>query len=1016
MKATKADINWLGDVSVFEVNRLHAYSDHRYYQTMEEAVASAEMALRYDLNGTWKFNYSIRPDCRPELFYTSEYSSEGWDDIEVPGHIQLQGYGQIQYVNTQYPWDGLNELRPPALPQDKNAVGSYIRTFHLPAGWEANPVYISFQGVESAFYVWLNGQFVGYGEDSFTPSDFDLTPFLQDGENKLAVEVYQRSTGSWLEDQDFWRFSGIFRDVYLYTVPAAHIRDVHVRTDLDASYTNGTLELDLKLEGKAATGARIEAELLDKNGNTVKSFGGNVVDNGLVQLREEIGQVNLWSAEIPYLYRLYIRVYDAAGNLVEVVPQAVGFRKFEMIDKVMHINGKRIVFKGVNRHEFNPRRGRAVTKEDMLWDVRTIKQNNMNAVRTSHYPNQSLWYELCDEYGLYVIDEMNLETHGSWQKLGAVEPSWVIPGDKPEWHDIVMDRAISMVERDKNHPSILIWSCGNESHGGEVIYKVSQYFKSADPTRMVHYEGVFHDRRFNDTSDMESRMYAKPADIEEFLNDNPTKPYISCEYMHAMGNSIGGMHKYTELEDKYPMYQGGFIWDYIDQSIYKKDRYGKEYLAYGGDFGDRPSDYSFCGNGIVHADRKVTAKMQEVKFLYQNIKLFPSLDGVKIVNQNLFADTSAYELVYSLEREGNEVLRGTLDVNVATESETVVELPLNAKALEGGEYAVNVAFVLKEATLWADKGDEVAFGQFIFTQEGSQAAVVTDKNIVSDIRVVEGDVNIGVRVGQTHALFSKQFGTLVSLKFSGRETIAIPPAPLFWRATTDNDKGTAMGFELGAWYAASLLPRSVEWKHEQKSDQYRIEFTYKLNISADVEVKVIYTVLADGSVHVHNTYKGTEGLPNLPIHALSFRTSPDYENVEWLAMGPEENYSDRAFGARLGIHGSKVADTMAPYLVPQESGNRTGVRWAKLTDNAGRGFKIEASGAPVELNVSPYTAFELENAQHVYELPPVHYTVVTVAGIQMGVGGDDSWGAPVHPEYQIPSNGELSFEFVIRSL
>ncbi|WP_145329684.1 glycoside hydrolase family 2 TIM barrel-domain containing protein [Paenibacillus xylanexedens] len=1016
MKATKADINWLGDVSVFEVNRLHAYSDHRYYQTMEEAVASAEMALRYDLNGTWKFNYSIRPDCRPELFYTSEYSSEGWDDIEVPGHIQLQGYGQIQYVNTQYPWDGLNELRPPALPQDKNAVGSYIRTFHLPAGWEANPVYISFQGVESAFYVWLNGQFVGYGEDSFTPSDFDLTPFLQDGENKLAVEVYQRSTGSWLEDQDFWRFSGIFRDVYLYTVPVAHVRDVHVRTDLDASYTNGTLELDLKLEGKAAAGARIEAELLDKEGNSVKCLDANVVDNGLVQLREEVGQVNLWSAEIPYLYRLYIRVYDAAGNLVEVVPQAVGFRKFEMIDKVMHINGKRIVFKGVNRHEFNPRRGRAVTKEDMLWDVRTIKQNNMNAVRTSHYPNQSLWYELCDEYGLYVIDEMNLETHGSWQKLGAVEPSWVIPGDKPEWHDIVMDRAISMVERDKNHPSILIWSCGNESHGGEVIYKVSQYFKSADPTRMVHYEGVFHDRRFNDTSDMESRMYAKPADIEEFLNDNPTKPYISCEYMHAMGNSIGGMHKYTELEDKYPMYQGGFIWDYIDQSIYKKDRYGKEYLAYGGDFGDRPSDYSFCGNGIVHADRKVTAKMQEVKFLYQNIKLFPSRDGVKIVNQNLFADTSAFELVYSLEREGHEVLRGTLDVNVAAESESVVELPLNAKALEGGEYAVNVAFVLKEATLWADKGEEVAFGQFIFTQESSQAAVVTDKNVVSDIQVVEGDVNIGVRVGQTHALFSKQFGTLVSLKFSGRETIAIPPAPLFWRATTDNDKGTAMGFELGAWYAASLLPRSVEWKHEQKSDQYRIEFTYKLNISADVVVKVTYTVLADGSVHVHNTYKGTEGLPNLPIHALSFRTSPDYENVEWLAMGPEENYSDRAFGARLGIHGSKVADTMAPYLVPQESGNRTGVRWAKLTDNAGRGFKIEASGTPVELNVSPYTAFELENAQHVYELPPVHYTVVTVAGKQMGVGGDDSWGAPVHPEYQIPSNGELSFEFVIRSL
>lgn len=1015
MKATKADINWLGDVSVFEVNRLHAYSDHRYYQTMDEAVGSGAMSMRYDLNGTWKFNYAIRPDSRPEFFYTSDFPSEGWDDIEVPGHIQLQGYGQIQYVNTQYPWDGLNEIRPPALPQDKNPVGSYIRTFHLPTGWESNPVYISFQGVESAFYVWLNGQFVGYGEDSFTPSDFDLTPFLQDGENKLAVEVYQRSTGSWLEDQDFWRFSGIFRDVYLYTVPAAHVRDVHVRTDLDKSYTNGTLQLDLKLEGKAVAGARVEAELRDREGNTVKTFESKVND-GQVSLREDIGTVNLWSAEIPYLYRLYIRVYDAAGTLVEVVPQAVGFRTFEMIDKVMHINGKRIVFKGVNRHEFNPRRGRAVTKEDMLWDVRTIKQNNMNAVRTSHYPNQSLWYELCDEYGLYVIDEMNLETHGSWQKLGAVEPSWVIPGDKPEWHDIVMDRAVSMVERDKNHPSILIWSCGNESHGGEVIYKVSQYFKSADPTRLVHYEGVFHDRRFDETSDMESRMYAKPADIEEFLNSNPIKPYISCEYMHAMGNSIGGMHKYTELEDKYPMYQGGFIWDYIDQSIYKKDRYGKEFLAYGGDFGDRPSDYSFCGNGIVHADRKVTAKMQEVKFLYQNIKLFPDREGVKIVNGNLFADTSALELVYSLEREGHEVLRGTLEVNVDAQSETVVKLPLGAESLAGGEYAVNTAFVLKEATLWADKGEEVAFGQFIFTQDQVNDAAQTDLNLVSDVQVVEGDVNIGVRAGKTHALFSKQFGTLVSLKLSGRETIAVPPAPLFWRAMTDNDKGMAMGFELGAWYAASLMPRSVEWKAEQKPDQYRIEFTYKLNISDDVQVKVVYTVHADGSVRVHNTYKGTAGLPNLPIHALSFRTSPDFENVEWLAMGPEENYADRAFGARLCIHGSKVADTVAPYLVPQESGNRTGVRWAKLTDNAGRGFKIEASGTPVELNVSPYTAFELENAQHAYELPPVHYTVVTVAGKQMGVGGDDSWGAPVHPEYLIPSDGELTFEFVIRAL
>lgn len=1016
MKAAKADLKWLGDVSVFEVNRLKAYSDHRYYRTMEEALKSDEMDMRYSLNGMWKFNYAVRPDCRPEHFYAADFSSDGWDDIEVPGHIQLQGYGQIQYVNTQYPWDGLNELRPPALPEDNNAVGSYIRTFHLPAGWGNSPVYISFQGVESAFYVWLNGHFVGYGEDSFTPSDFDLTPFLQEGENKLAVEVYQRSTGSWLEDQDFWRFSGIFREVYLYTVPAAHIRDVRVRTDLDASYSKGTLQLDLKLEGAAAAGARVEAELRDAQGNVVQTFGVNVQD-GQASVRKEVGEVNLWSAEIPYLYRLYLRVYDSAGELVEVVPQAVGFRVFEMIDKVMHINGKRIVFKGVNRHEFNPHRGRAITKEDMLWDIRTIKQNNMNAVRTSHYPNQSLWYELCDEYGVYVIDEMNLETHGSWQKLGAVEPSWVIPGDRPEWLDIVMDRAVSMVERDKNHPSILIWSCGNESHGGEVIFKVSEYFRTYDPTRLVHYEGVFHDRRFNDTSDMESRMYAKPADIEAYLNDNPEKPYISCEYMHAMGNSIGGMHKYTELEDKYPMYQGGFIWDYIDQAIYKKDRYGKPFLAYGGDFGDRPSDYSFCGDGIVYANRQVTAKMQEVKFLYQNIKLFPDRGGVRIVNGNLFANTSQYALTYSLEREGVTVLSGTLEAAVAPGEEGFVELPLATEQLAPGEYAVNAAFVLRESTLWAEKGDEVAFGQFVFTQEAAEgASVTTDLNQVNAIQVVEGDVNIGVRAGSTHVLFSKAFGTLVSLKFSGQETIAQMPAPLFWRATTDNDKGTSMGFELGAWYAASLLPKCIEWKAEQQQGEYRIEFTYKLNISTEVKAKVAYTVRADGSVLVQNTYQGTAGLPDLPIHALSFKTSPEFDRVQWLALGPEENYADRAFGARLGIHESSVADTVAPYLVPQESGNRTGVRWAKLTDAAGRGFRIEAASAPIELNVSPYTAFELENAQHAYELPPVHYTVVTVAGKQMGVGGDDSWGAPVHPEYRIPSDGELQFEFVIRAL
>ena len=435
--------------------------------------------MRHELNGNWKFNYSINPDNRPENFHQLDFNCSGWGDITVPGHIQLQGYGKPQYVNTMYPWDGHNEIRPPEIPLDHNPVGSYVKMFTVPENMENKPVYISFQGVESAFYVWLNGEFVGYSEDSFTPAEFDLTPFLTEGENKLAVEVYQRSTGSWLEDQDFWRFSGIFRDVYLYTVPEIHVYDAGIRAELDSTFTKGTLQADLKLLSANASPSKIVAELYDSEGSLVATQNVEPTD-GKWSVSMSVDAPELWSAENPYLYKFYIQVYNELGQLVEVIPQKVGFRRFELVDKIMRLNGERIVFKGVNRHEFNCRTGRAITKEDMLWDIKTLKQNNINAVRTSHYPNQSYWYELCDEYGVYVIDEMNLETHGSWQKMGAVEPSWNIPGNKPEWENIVMDRAVSMFERDKNHPSILIWSCGNESYAGEVILNVSKYFKRVD--------------------------------------------------------------------------------------------------------------------------------------------------------------------------------------------------------------------------------------------------------------------------------------------------------------------------------------------------------------------------------------------------------------------------------------------------------------------------------------------------------------------------------------------------------
>lgn len=1011
MKATKADLSWLTDVRVFAVNRLPAHSDHRYYETLQEAQQGGPMRLRYSLNGSWKFSYAANPASRPADFYKQDFKTDGWDSIEVPGHIQLQGYGKPQYVNVMYPWDGVYDLRPPAIPEDDNPVGSYVKTFTLPPHMKGKPLYISFQGVESAFYVWLNGEFVGYSEDSFTPAEFELTPYVRDGENKLAVEVYQRSKGSWLEDQDFWRFSGIFRDVYLYTVPSIHVRDLFVKPDLDASYTHGTLQVDLDLMGEEAS--RVELLLMDAEGRTVAAAAA--ADPGSqVTLTADAGKVHLWSAESPYLYLLYISVYDRGGRLVEVVPQKVGFRKFEMINKIMCLNGKRIVFKGVNRHEFHPRKGRAISKEEMLWDIRTLKRNNINAVRTSHYPNQTLWYELCDEYGIYVIDEMNLETHGTWQKLGVTEPSWNIPGSKPEWEAIVMDRAISMLERDKNHPSILIWSCGNESYAGEVIRNVANYFRKTDPSRLVHYEGVFHNREFDDASDMESRMYAKAAEIEEYLNNNPKKPFLHCEYSHAMGNSNGGLHKYTELEQKYPMYQGGFIWDYIDQFLYLKDRFGKEFLAYGGDFGDRPTDYNFCGNGIVFADRTETPKMQEVKFLFQNVKLNPDRKGVRVRNENVFTGTDAYLMKYRLLRDGFEIYRGVKEIDVAPQEESYIPLQdLPDVTGQAGEYALDVSLVLKEDTLWAEAGHEIAFGQHVFAVEAEHKmdAAPSDQGAM---RVVEGDFNIGVHGRDYSVLFSKKFGTLISLVYAGREMIAQPPAPLFWRASTDNDRGAGYLFELGAWLAASLTRICTGIDVQREDGSVTVTFHYRLNISSDVAVSVAYTVFADGSIKTVSRYKGAQGLPKLPIFALSFKIPAEYSELEWYALGPQDNYIDRSFGARLGVFRNRVTDNAAKYGKPQESGNRTGVRRVDIRNPLGHGIRITAPASqPVEANISPYTAFELEQAAHHHELPDVHYTVVTVAGKQMGVGGDDSWGAPVLEEYLIPSDQELSFAFTI---
>ena len=612
MNASHPELKWLEDPRVFAVNRLDAHSDHTWYTEAGD--------LRQSLDGAWRFAYSASPAARPADFWQPDASLDGFDEIAVPGHIEMQGYGQIQYINTMYPWDGRHALRPPHIAWDDTPVGSYVKTFTLDQALQGKRVCVSFQGVERAFYCWCNGHFVGYSEDSFTPADFDLTAFLQPGENRLCVEVYKNCSGSWLEDQDFFRFFGIFRSVYLYAKPALHIEDLWLQAGLEPDNTTGTLAPRLRLS--AAEGASLEGCSLHC---TVAAPGGAVLWDAPMPLRADgsgyvyglpvrLPGIRKWDHSDPALYTVTLTLRDAAGAVQETVPYQTGFRRFGLRDGVMELNGERIVFNGVNRHEWNPASGRAIGPEDMYRAMETFRRNNINAVRTCHYPDQTLWYELCDQNGIYMIDEANLESHGSWQKMSAVEPSWNVPGSLPEWRDCVVDRARSMFERDKNHTAILIWSCGNESYAGEDILAMSDFFHQNDPGRLVHYEGVFHCRAFDQISDIESRMYAKPDEIRAYLESRPAKPFILCEYMHDMGNSLGGMESYIRLLE-YPQYQGGFVWDYMDQALWQAGVRGRR-LGYGGDFGERPTDYAFSANGIVFADGEEKPAMQDLRYWY----------------------------------------------------------------------------------------------------------------------------------------------------------------------------------------------------------------------------------------------------------------------------------------------------------------------------------------------------------------------------------------------------------------
>lgn len=1023
------DSNIIKNPEIFEQNRLAAHSDHVCYKNELEKI-KGKSSLRYDMNGLWKFAYAKNQSLAPCGFEAADYDCKGWDEIRVPAHIQMEGYDVPIYTNTTYPWEADEFIKPGEVPEIFNPVASYVKYFTIPENMKNKRVCISFQGVESGFALWLNGHYVGYSEDTFDPSDFELTDYIIEGENKLAVRVWKWTSSSWCEDQDFYRFSGIFRDVFLYVVPCAHVEDLSVVPTLNDTFDEGTLSVSIKADGDGTASVKLyelgdlSVEKYDRAKLLLEEFDIELRNKEICEGSCNVKNPLLWSAEKPNLYEVKIIVKDTHGNETEFISQLAGFRRFEMVDGLMKLNGKRIVFKGVNRHEFSSITGRVPNRDEVIKDIVTMKKNNINAIRTSHYPDDSMLYELCDIYGIYMIAENNLESHGTWEAYnkGYVDLDFVVPKDKPQWREMMLDRANSCYQRDKNHPAILIWSCGNESFGGKTIYEMSQLFRQLDKHRLVHYEGVFNDRSYNDTSDMESQMYTSVAGIEKFLADNPEKPFICCEYTHAMGNSCGAMHKYTELSDREPRYQGGFIWDYIDQSIYKKDRYGKWFLTYGGDFGDRPTDGDFSGNGICYGgEREASPKMQEVKFNYQNISVDFDSDYIfTVTNKNLFVNTSVFDAFAILLADGNEVYRTRLQISVPPMEQASYEVPVtlkNSMIDVEKEYCIVVSFVLKENTIWEKAGYEIAFGQHMIKKPVSEYSC--DKSV----ELVVGNGNILVRGENFKALFSRMNLGMVSYVYGGVEMLPNTiPLPNFWRTPTNNDSGNMMPQRYAQWKIASMYVTTRQNQRfadtsprvEKNDNNIAITYTYFMPTTPQSSCEVTYRVFGDGTIETTLSYDPVKELGDMPEFGMMFKLDADYDTVKWYGLGPQETYEDRQHGGKYGVYENKVADNVAEYLVPQESGNKCRVRYAKVMDKKGRGMLF--FGDELSFSALPYTPHELENAAHHFELPPVHYTVVRVAKKQMGVGGDDSWGSHTHPEYLLDASEKMEFTFCFRGI
>ncbi|MHC4842979.1 MAG: beta-galactosidase, LacZ type [Planctomycetota bacterium] len=979
------------------------------------------------LNGKWKFNWVSKPSEKPAEFYKPNYDVKGWDEIEVPSNWQMKGYGVPIYTNVNYPF----KFNPPTIINENppeftsaelnNPVGSYRREFVIPKGWDGRQVYIHFDGV--------------------------ITQYLREGKNVLAAEVYRWSDGSYLEDQDMWRLSGIYRDVYLFSVPDVHIFDFFVQTDLDEEYRDARLIIRPSLKSYKETnlkGWTVQGQLYDAKGKAIFSepleteagkierawFGGQNEPVQYDMLMGEVKNPKKWTAETPYLYTLVLALVDPSNNAVEAESCKVGFREVEIRNGQLLINGEKVLLKGVNRHEHDPDHGRAIPVSRMIEDIKILKQNNINAVRTSHYPNHPRWYELCDEYGLYVIDEANLETH----QAGAYF------SNQPQWQTAFVDRAVRMVERDKNHPSIIIWSLGNESGCGPNHAAMAGWIHDYDPTRPIHYEGAQGNPKDPPYVDMRSRMYTRIWDLEEMLeNTQDLRPIVLCEYAHAMGNSVGNFHKYWDLIEQDNRLIGGFIWDWIDQGLRKKSEDGKEFWAYGGDFGDVPNDDNFCCNGLVQPDRKPNPHLYEVKKVYQYIKVEPVdlLAGkIKIRNKYDFVSLDFIKVHWNMSTDGQVLVKGEVDgLSMKPNEEIGVTCGFEKPPLAAGtEYWLNISFVLKEDISWANEGHLVAWEQFKMpfkVPAGEQVNV----SKMDGLKLEESEERVTVTGKDFLVAVGKKSGLIESFKISGEErTISVirggetkqsgrmvykelltsPLVPNFWRAPIDNDRGNGMRRRSGIWKETGRKREVKNIEATQISQQaIKIEVEMALT-SVDSTYSATYIIFSSGDVTVKVNFIPGKELPELPRFGMQMQMSKSYSQMNWYGRGPHESYWDRKTSASVGIYSGTVSEQTHLYVRPQENGNKSDVRWAALTNKEGKGLLIVGESF---LNVSAwdYTIEVLEKAEHVHELPRGRTVTLNIDHQQMGVGGDDSWGARTHEEYRLPAK-KYDYSFRLKAL